>query len=186
MNRLIAKAVLVSVILGSSPVWADIGIRNYRELLAAFTALTGVQPADTANPDFIQEARGRLPESGRIDNVSGPMMMTINKVAYLYCYKMVQNEAAMPRGADGPRRIHKLVNFQSTRRDLSFSIIRDTFRNYSRQFWRRNASQEEMQAFERAFFDAFGNTTVGGSEEIFRVFATTCTMALTSLEVISI
>ena len=97
-----------AVLMAGSPAQAQIGIKNFRQIIQSFNSLTGVMVTDPDVKATIEETRSRLPKFGRADEVNSAMLLAMTSLSGIFCQKLI---AADAQKSPDQRRAHKSVDF---------------------------------------------------------------------------
>src|SRR5713226_4009228 len=73
-----------------------VGIKNFLQLRASMSAVTGVPVRDPGVDDYFQRNKTHFSPDGRVGTITGPMMLAHSGMAGVFCSKLVDNESSAP------------------------------------------------------------------------------------------
>lgn len=177
------KRLLLSCLAAAAPALGNVtvGVKNFRQLLASYAQMTGIDPTEPEIAAYFAQSKSRLPKLGRADEVSAPALLTVSALAGLFCMKMIASDASLEPAA---RRAHKQVDFtKPPAAALTDGVRRGVIDEYARLFWRRAATTTETAAMLDVFTQSAGGTGVTEADSQV-VLRPVCTAMAASLDTI--
>ncbi|MEQ1876895.1 MAG: hypothetical protein ABL958_09635 [Bdellovibrionia bacterium] len=167
-------------IVGGAEEWASLSIKNYRQVFSSMSAVTGVPKTNGVVLNYYNQAYRRLSETGAVNTVNGPLLLTTTILASRFCGQFIAMEAALP--AD-QRKAHQMVDFTKTQVGLTTDVLTNVINNYGSLFWGRSPDSVERQTALTLVQEA-----VAGQTETVdmtrKALLTACTNYLSGLEFI--
>lgn len=176
--RALLSSIAVASMLSGTAAQAEIGIKNFRQIIQSFSSLTAVPLTDTDVKATIDETQSRLPKFGRPDEVNSAMLLAMTSLSGIFCQKMIQSDSV--KTVD-QRRVHKMVDFTKIPSTYNDDARKAIMEEYAQLFWGRSASEMEKTALIKTFQDmqTSAGDTVDGLKKALKA---TCTVVGSSQE----
>ena len=176
--RAILKSFVIAGLMASTTAHADIGIKNFRQIVQSYSSLTGVPVTDADVKATIDETQSRLPKFGKPDEVNSAMLLAMTSLSGMFCQKMIASDMTK---AMGQRRAHNTVDFTKIPSTYSDDARKAIVDEYAQLFWGRSATDAEKMALIKTFQDlqVSGGDNVDGLQKALKA---TCTVVGSSQE----
>jgi hypothetical protein len=143
------KWALGLALLCSGTGYADVAVKDFRQIIASYYAVTGVSRADAGLRELVTRLQTRLPMHGTVEEISNPAVLALTEIAGAFCTRVIQNDAAISDPAS--RRIHRSVDFRLAPRSIPAATRAAVLRDYAQMFWQREATAEELSHLTELF-----------------------------------
>ena len=155
----------------------QIGLKNFRELPAAYEEATHVSTEVPAVQVVYKKVLTRLPIRGQVEEMSSPMILAVAELAGAYCQELVNREAAKPAAE---RESFSSVKFDKNLAQFNPMGQRRLIDEVALLFWQRTTTGAEADRFLTSWseFAAVGTTAADTG----RWVRTLCSQFGTSLE----
>jgi hypothetical protein len=169
--------VALSLVLLPSDALA-VSVKNFRELVAFYSAATGVPATEPKVQQAYLNVKTRLPKAGTVEEFSSPAVLGALELSGAFCNAFITAEAAaQPQN----RRVHQTIDFTKTPSQLADADVLAVARSYARIFWLRDARKAEDATFQATIgtLKSITPNTAAGTKQLSLIL---CTQIATSLD----
>lgn len=179
MNRLRFVFVVVVCFTGISNSYANLKIRNFREIVAGFDSIMGPFSGNAAA--YLQmvylNTKDQLPRFGYPQEFSSSVVLATSELSGAYCQKMVEREMAL---GFAERTFFSEVDFELGPKQFSNYVLRSILEPFSILFWQRELRSKEKEVFSNIVAE-FNSDGPELKQETVKLLQTICTLFATSL-----
>jgi hypothetical protein len=155
-----------------------VGIKNFLQLRASMSTVTGVPVSDPGVDDYFQRNKTHFSSDGRVGTISGPMMLAHSGLAGIFCSKLVDNESSAPSSS---RKFFSAVDFTRNPTAFTDAIRRDAIRRTFQNILTRVPEEAEFTILLRAMNEASAGRPLT-ADLTSNLCLITCTAVLASIE----
>lgn len=153
--RLVALIFAFGCSLTATSALSDsLGTRNFRELLAFYSVVTGVDSLNQAVQQAYATTRARLPQSGVVDEISSPSVLAATELAGAFCAQAVALEKPL---APARRTLFRRVNFAAGVNQHADADRVELVQHLTGRFWQRRATASEAAEYTALITEVAAN-----------------------------
>lgn len=178
MVRLITAFVTLFIcVVSTSPAFAILRLKNFREVYASLASSLAVNPKDPQMLAALVQVQDRLPREGSTAEFSSPTLMALTELSGVFCGKSIAIEKLKP---SGERFLFPEIDFQKGPQSINSFFREKVIERLSVSLWLRNPEDNEKELL-KSFLDSLILKSPNSNAETVKVMQLLCTHIASSL-----